>query len=183
MSQAACRGLTSVFFPSLSRNNGNKARKICAGCPVQFECHDYAMGMLKAETPITRGIWAGQTVAELRGRPERKPKKTNRTLPECANPDCHLIVPPNLNGRGKPRKFCSEKCLKHEAYLKYGSSRKRKIRPVPVDPCASPKCSNIVGPNKGDKGKQARYCSQKCRQHVANLKRRRAKGRVHANVS
>lgn len=116
MSKAACKGMTTTFFPALVNDNHMSARKICAECPVQFDCEDYARGLLDVETPIYKGLWAGKTISELRGI-ERKP--STRVLPVCANVRCEITVPPNRNGRGKPRKFCSDKCKKNDEYTRY----------------------------------------------------------------
>ena len=167
MSLAACKGQTATFFPSLINDNHVKARKICAECPVQFDCEDYARSLLDIETPIYKGLWGGKTVAELRGR--NVSRRNSKPLARCENcgEEC-------LPSRGnKPRKFCSEKCKKHVQYLTHTRPSRAKVRSIPTETCASPGCDNTVPPNRSNKGKQAKYCSQKCRQRVSNLNRRR----------
>lgn len=116
MSQAACKGQTTTFFPSLVNDNHAKARKICAECPVQFDCEDYARSLLEVEPPIYKGLWAGKTIAELQGR--HVSLRNTKPLAKCQ--DCGEEVPP---GRGnRPRKFCSEKCKKHNEYVRYRSA-------------------------------------------------------------
>jgi WhiB family redox-sensing transcriptional regulator len=61
---AACKGMTDVFFPpagTQTRSHIEQARAVCAGCPVQNECADYA-----AHINAQHGIWAGHTTKQLR---------------------------------------------------------------------------------------------------------------------
>jgi hypothetical protein len=52
--RAACRGMgTERFFPS-DHLALLDARRVCAGCEVSRECHDFAMAV-----PSLKGIWAG----------------------------------------------------------------------------------------------------------------------------
>lgn len=61
MDDAACKDISmDVFFPDRHKNSG-LAKKICAGCPVQQECLDYAL-----KTTPRFGIWGGYSVKELR---------------------------------------------------------------------------------------------------------------------
>lgn len=69
---AACRGRpTSIFFPEPHDQAAvREAQRICAGCPVQESCGDYANravmyppsadGSAKRIGTKLRGIWAGQ---------------------------------------------------------------------------------------------------------------------------
>lgn len=55
---AACRGQTSVMFPTTGQS-AERARALCAGCTVFDECHAWAMG-----SPDQSGIAAGLTQKE-----------------------------------------------------------------------------------------------------------------------
>jgi WhiB family transcriptional regulator, redox-sensing transcriptional regulator len=58
---AACRGADlEVFFPGRGETAG-PARRVCAQCPVQQPCLDYAI-----TNRITHGIWGGLTERERR---------------------------------------------------------------------------------------------------------------------
>jgi WhiB family redox-sensing transcriptional regulator len=78
MADAACKGLTALFFPEPGENP-TAAREICAECPVAVECLEYA------ETNNERhGVWAG-----------RSPRRRNVTHGTwggydsgCRCPDC-----------------------------------------------------------------------------------------------
>jgi WhiB family transcriptional regulator, redox-sensing transcriptional regulator len=62
MSQAACRGDDlDLFFPQrgVAATTMAWARKVCAGCPVRLECHDFA----EADAEII-GVWDGTTKQE-----------------------------------------------------------------------------------------------------------------------
>ena len=59
MKYAACRGMSSeLFFPE--RGGDPKliayAKKICAGCPVEEECLNYAV-----ENKEEHGVWGGES--------------------------------------------------------------------------------------------------------------------------
>ena len=54
MARARCRGVdTDVFFPS-EPHGVETAQRICAECPVQAECLEYAL-----RYQIMQGIWGG----------------------------------------------------------------------------------------------------------------------------
>lgn len=61
-STAACKNLpVNIFFPvSYNSSNLNKARKICASCPVKIECFQDAI------SNNAYGIWAGTTEIQRR---------------------------------------------------------------------------------------------------------------------
>ncbi|HKA93408.1 MAG TPA: WhiB family transcriptional regulator [Acidimicrobiia bacterium] len=67
--RAACRGPESVlFFPPTTPERKDerdareaKAKSICAACPVQVACLDYALSIREPH-----GIWGGLTEAERR---------------------------------------------------------------------------------------------------------------------
>jgi WhiB family transcriptional regulator, redox-sensing transcriptional regulator len=53
---AACRGLDpAIFFPDQGESAA-KAKAICARCPVQIECSEYA-----DRTRTDHGVWGGRT--------------------------------------------------------------------------------------------------------------------------
>lgn len=63
MARAACRGMAArddVFFPPRGEATG-PAKAICRGCPVRFDCLDYAM--INGER---HGIWGGLSERERR---------------------------------------------------------------------------------------------------------------------
>lgn len=60
---AACIGLTDLFFPERGQN-ATKALKVCAGCPVKTQC-----GELADANYERHGVWGGEVVSEkARGR-------------------------------------------------------------------------------------------------------------------
>lgn len=61
--QSACRGLdASVFYPSSdNEDDAAPAKAICAQCPVQGLCLEYALSVREKE-----GIWGGATEKERR---------------------------------------------------------------------------------------------------------------------
>lgn len=73
--KAACRGVDpSIFFP-VKHVHGLEAKAICAECPVQEECLEWAV-----ETVEPHGIWGG--VSE-RGRRKIRQQRA-REVPEDA---------------------------------------------------------------------------------------------------
>jgi len=58
---AACRNHdTSLWFPAVGEPTA-PAKAICAGCPVQGDCQEYAAGL----EDVPAGVWAGES---FRGR-------------------------------------------------------------------------------------------------------------------
>lgn len=60
MNEAPCRGLDHLFFPETDDNgveigDTTEARQICAMCPFQIECVDYAIST-KQEYGISGGL-------------------------------------------------------------------------------------------------------------------------------
>ncbi len=61
MWRAACAGTeVEVFFPETPAG-GDRARRICSGCPVRAECLEFALGDAN-----TAGIWAATDERERR---------------------------------------------------------------------------------------------------------------------
>jgi WhiB family redox-sensing transcriptional regulator len=57
--QAKCRGMADALFPEAS--DQKRARQLCAGCPVRFECLAEAL-----DHRIEWGVWGGMTERERR---------------------------------------------------------------------------------------------------------------------
>ena len=54
--QAACEGLdTNMFFPTKGLSS-KPARAVCAECPVEAECLDFALVCM-----MKHGVWGGTT--------------------------------------------------------------------------------------------------------------------------
>lgn len=70
---AACRGVDSAIFFLGPGHPATEAKAICAGCPVQPACLDWAV-----DNKVTLGIFGGQTPIERRD--ERKRRKQLGTL-------------------------------------------------------------------------------------------------------
>lgn len=67
-----CRGLGTDLFFTADLGGDREAKAICAECPAQAACLDYAI-----ENNIPYGVWGGQSEAErrrarIRGRTERE---------------------------------------------------------------------------------------------------------------
>jgi len=74
MQDAACRGMdVNIFYPGDGEVEDEavyeEARSICAGCPVQAQCRDYAIA-----TRDWNGMWGGMTELE-RHRLDRKQRR------------------------------------------------------------------------------------------------------------
>jgi WhiB family redox-sensing transcriptional regulator len=71
MADAQCKGMeVDLFFPERGRDV-SKARAVCAECPVQAQCRDYAI-----DQGIHHGIWGAMSERQRRsvrrsGRPSR----------------------------------------------------------------------------------------------------------------
>ena len=57
--RAKCRGMEDALFPDAS--DQKRARLLCAGCPVRFECLAEAL-----DNRIEWGVWGGMTERERR---------------------------------------------------------------------------------------------------------------------
>lgn len=69
--QSACRGKDPRFFETERETlpeHRAEGKRICAGCPVKFECLRYA-----EENHERHGLWGGLTYSERR---KRKPRQT-----------------------------------------------------------------------------------------------------------
>jgi WhiB family redox-sensing transcriptional regulator len=64
--RAACRHTEpELFFPVSAAGQAERAKKICAGCPVRRECLQFALATRQSD-----GVWGG---LELTGTDRRKP--------------------------------------------------------------------------------------------------------------
>ncbi len=59
--RGACRGLDPAAFYPPVEEEADEARAVCAACPVQPECLEFALANREAE-----GIWGGATSRERR---------------------------------------------------------------------------------------------------------------------
>ena len=76
--QAKCRGMEDALFPEASEQK--RARLLCAGCPVRFQCLAEAL-----DNKIEWGVWGGMTERERRALLRRRPNVTSwRRLLETA---------------------------------------------------------------------------------------------------
>ena len=57
--RAKCRGMEDALFPDAS--DQKRARLLCSGCPVRFECLAEAL-----DNRIEWGVWGGMTERERR---------------------------------------------------------------------------------------------------------------------
>ncbi len=57
--RAKCRGMQDALFPEAS--DQKRARLVCSGCPVRFECLAEAL-----DNRIEWGVWGGMTERERR---------------------------------------------------------------------------------------------------------------------
>ena len=69
---AKCRGMEDGLFPEASEQK--RARLICAGCPVRFECLAEAL-----DNKIEWGVWGGMTERERRALLRARPDVTSWT--------------------------------------------------------------------------------------------------------
>lgn len=66
----ACAGVdVELFFPprgSSAQLSVRRAKQLCAGCPFQAACLEYAMTAQGASGVYVDGVWGGTTAAERR---------------------------------------------------------------------------------------------------------------------
>jgi hypothetical protein len=58
--EAPCAADPDLWFSDLRSNDTARARAVCAGCPVRYDCLDYAVRLRPAD-----GIWAGLDCNQL----------------------------------------------------------------------------------------------------------------------
>ncbi len=59
--KGACRGLDPVIFYPVQEEEADAAKAICATCPVQEACLEYALANRERD-----GVWGGTTAKERR---------------------------------------------------------------------------------------------------------------------
>ena len=76
--RAACKAETpdALFVRGAEQN---KAKQVCAGCPVRTECLAEAL-----DNQIEWGVWGGMTERERRALLRRRPDSSWRTILETA---------------------------------------------------------------------------------------------------
>lgn len=74
---ASCRGKTHLMFPKKHKDITyiQPARQICATCPVQPDCLQYA---LEYHPVDMHGVWAGMTSRQLAAEQKRRGIKPTR---------------------------------------------------------------------------------------------------------
>ena len=68
--RAKCRGMQDALFPEAS--DQKRARLVCSGCPVRFECLAEAL-----DNRIEWGVWGGMTERERRALLRQHPSVTS----------------------------------------------------------------------------------------------------------
>jgi hypothetical protein len=71
MNEASCKGKTHVMFPKEHKDITYivDARALCAECPVQPQCLEYALEFPAADM---HGVWAGLTSRQLAAEQRRR---------------------------------------------------------------------------------------------------------------
>ena len=77
--RAKCRGMEDALFPEAS--DQKRARLLCSGCPVRFECLAEAL-----DNRIEWGVWGGMT--------ERERRLLLRQRPDVTSWSCVLVPRP-----------------------------------------------------------------------------------------
>lgn len=120
--EAACKGHPNLkdFHPANRATNVDKARAICAACPVKTECLDYCTEWERRHG-VTSGVWGGLTEWERhdargRGRPD--------TTEFCGS-GRHELTEDNLYNNGNTR-TC--KACRRESWAAYGVRRRANAR-------------------------------------------------------
>jgi len=113
MKQGACSGMdAAMFFPELGEH-GDEAKQVCAVCPVQSDCLDYAV-----QIEDLHGIWAGLTYSARRTEQKRRGiLNVPGTQIECS--ECGELF--TIAGKNASRqRACSNACKIHRSRrLKY----------------------------------------------------------------
>lgn len=100
----------AIFFPS-NGSVADDARRICAACPVQPQCLDYALELEYApDQNGVQGIWAGLDEAE------RAEVRVARGLPEPVRPKPETVIPALKRCSGP----CGQVLVLAEFHLKAG---------------------------------------------------------------
>jgi WhiB family redox-sensing transcriptional regulator len=67
--RAACKDMTSLFFPGHDYHRTEEAKRVCARCEVRNECRTFAL-----EYVHDNGIWGGLTEKERNAERKRLAK-------------------------------------------------------------------------------------------------------------
>lgn len=97
---AACKGYEPVrdFHPTARKVNVDKARAVCAGCPVKQECLDWVTDRERRLGVIEYGVWGGMTEWERQERRQAMPEK-----PRLCRAGLHELTEGNIHMVGKWR--------------------------------------------------------------------------------
>lgn len=107
---AACKDTDyELWFPKAG-DNGQRAKRICAGCPVRQQCLDFAI------TNEEYGIWGGMSEHQRREhiRATRPPRPETRT--HCRN--YHPLAIHGVNTRGNCRECSRQSRARSKANLR-----------------------------------------------------------------
>lgn len=97
MRHAACRGLNpKLFFPERGEMVSQEARDVCASCPVQEECLEYAIRVGERD-----GVWGGKSGRQRRDMRSAEVERTRQQF--CIQ--CGGLFLGNYRS-----KICSEGC-------------------------------------------------------------------------
>lgn len=83
--RSACKGIDPVIFYPATEEEAARAKEVCAVCPVQTDCLEYAIAAREHE-----GVWGGHTERERqriirRRRRQRALNKTSTTVSAKSN--------------------------------------------------------------------------------------------------
>lgn len=86
MERGACVGTPPHLFFSELLEEIEHAKSICAVCPVELECREYAQ-----QTRPSGGVWGGMSESERRGthRRELRAARVVASPPRSVCPGCH----------------------------------------------------------------------------------------------
>ena len=113
---------TDVFFPkgkdhSRPRGAYDKALTICAGCPAQQQCLEYALRTNQAD-----GVWGGRT-PDQRKQMRGTFMRTHRTCADCRTPIGH---------RGTQSQRCTDCQTVHQRQRQYEWAARRRLESPPT---------------------------------------------------
>ena len=105
--RAKCRGVDpDLFFPSRG-DSGREALAVCAECPVQPQCLQYAL-----DNGERLGIWGGTT-----GKQRRKMRRPRKACASCST----RFRPTQSNAR-----YCSDSCRRLGRARTHAESNRRR---------------------------------------------------------
>ena len=95
--RAACKTEPHAWWFPVGATNDERARRICATCPVQEPCLEFAI-----RTDQRFGIWAGMSFEERKRDPDRR-------VVYCQQCGTRFTWRPAVEGDRLPR-FCTARC-------------------------------------------------------------------------